>query len=246
MTDIRQSPQWAKYLISLGWIVERIDNTNYAIKKIPLLGAILKIQRPDKYSPAIIQKLTKKHHAHIFTGLSLPTKTIQIDLTKSEKQLLADMHYKTRYNIKKCQISNIKCQISNDIEMFIKLYHRWHRRRLLFLSQAKLIRSAYKAFGKDADLLFCINNKEIIAGLLLLTYDKITYYMYAATSDAGKKLFAPTAITWEAIKRAKKRGSKIFDFEGIYDERYPIKSWQGFTRFKKSFGGHEVLYPLTK
>jgi lipid II:glycine glycyltransferase (peptidoglycan interpeptide bridge formation enzyme) len=246
MTDIRQSPQWGKYLTNLGWIVERIDNTNYAIKKIPLLGAILKIQRPNKYSSKTVQKLCKKYHARIFTGLSLPTKTIQIDLTKPEKQLLAEMHYKTRYNIAKLKTKNLKLKISNDIESFVGLYHRWHRKRLLFLSQAKLIRSVYKAFGKKADLLFCVNNQEVIAELLLLTYDRITYYMYAAASETGKRLFAPTLITWEAIKLAKNQGSKIFDFEGVYDERYPIKSWRGFTRFKKSFGGYEVLYPITK
>lgn len=44
---------------------------------------------------------------------------------------------------------------------------------------------------------------------------------------------------------AKKRGCKIFDFEGIYDERFPNKSWLGFTHFKKSFGGYEVSYPGT-
>ena len=67
--------------------------------------------------------------------------------------------------------------------------------------------------------------------------------MYAAASDAGKKLFAPTLCAWEAIKLSKKHGSKIFDFEGIYDERFPLKSWHGFTRFKKSFGGREIEYP---
>jgi lipid II:glycine glycyltransferase (peptidoglycan interpeptide bridge formation enzyme) len=38
-------------------------------------------------------------------------------------------------------------------------------------------------------------------------------------------------------------GCKIFDFEGIYDSRFPIKSWLGFTHFKKQFGGNEIAYP---
>ena len=61
--------------------------------------------------------------------------------------------------------------------------------------------------------------------------------------DAGKKLFVPTALTWEAIISAKKEGKKVFDFEGIYDERVPNKKWLGFTHFKKSFGGDVVEYP---
>ena len=46
MVDIRQSVNYANYLKSQGWIVERIKNTNYFIKKIPILGSVLKIQRP--------------------------------------------------------------------------------------------------------------------------------------------------------------------------------------------------------
>ena len=34
------------------------------------------------------------------------------------------------------------------------------------------------------------------------------------------------------------RGLKIFDFEGIYDQRFPKlnKGWIGFSNFKKGFG----------
>ncbi len=47
----------------------------------------------------------------------------------------------------------------------------------------------------------------------------------------------------DAILLAKKSGCKVFDFDGIYDERFPIKTWLGFTKFKKGFGGKEIEYP---
>jgi lipid II:glycine glycyltransferase (peptidoglycan interpeptide bridge formation enzyme) len=50
-------------------------------------------------------------------------------------------------------------------------------------------------------------------------------------------------MVWYGILWGKKRGAKMFDFEGIYDSRFPNKSWLGFTHFKKSFGGKEVEYP---
>jgi peptidoglycan pentaglycine glycine transferase (the first glycine) len=53
----------------------------------------------------------------------------------------------------------------------------------------------------------------------------------------------PYFIVWEAMKEAKKRGCKIWDFEGIYDARWPNKSWLGFSHFKKSFGGEEIEFP---
>ena len=49
--DLRQTEEYAKYLDSIGWVVEK-DNktkTNIYIKKIPLLGlSVLKLQRPNK------------------------------------------------------------------------------------------------------------------------------------------------------------------------------------------------------
>ena len=71
--------------------------------------------------------------------------------------------------------------------------------------------------------------------------------MYAATNKKGRATSAQYLVVVEAIKESKRRGAKIFDFEGIYDPRYhkQTKGWRGFTHFKKSFGGEEVEFPQT-
>ena len=86
------------------------------------------------------------------------------------------------------------------------------------------------------------------AGLLLLFHDQIAYYYQAASIKLGKKLAASSLLVWEALRLSKKKGCKTFDFEGIFDPRFPQKSWLGFTKFKKGFGGREIVYPpsLTK
>jgi lipid II:glycine glycyltransferase (peptidoglycan interpeptide bridge formation enzyme) len=41
----------------------------------------------------------------------------------------------------------------------------------------------------------------------------------------------------------KARGCRWLDFDGIYDERYPMtKEWEGFGQFKQGFGGRVVTY----
>lgn len=89
-----------------------------------------------------------------------------------------------------------------------------------------------------------ICDQRPIAGILLLFYDQIAYYWFASSLPLGKKLFAPTLLVWEALKLSKKRGCQVFDFEGIYDERFPkaSSSWRGFTKFKEGFGGKKIVY----
>ncbi|MDZ7586191.1 MAG: peptidoglycan bridge formation glycyltransferase FemA/FemB family protein, partial [Patescibacteria group bacterium] len=69
---------------------------------------------------------------------------------------------------------------------------------------------------------------------------QVAYYSHNGVSPAGKRKFVPTMLVWEAIKLAKKLECKRFDFEGIDDKR-----WPGFTRFKKSFGGKIIEYPMS-
>lgn len=275
MVDLRQTPDYASYIQKIGWIVERIDGVNYFIKKFPLISFI-KIQRPKKINYKIIESLSKKYKAFKIvaepktpkqikklTRLGfkpskppfLPSKTIHIDLTQPQEKLLSEMHHKTRYNIKKSQSLNVKCQKSEDINLFAEFWQKCAlRQRGMFLSQKKEIIELYKAFGKRAHILVTTQENpwpknlryfrsKLLSGILMVCTKDIAYYMYAASSDHGKKLFAPTLNVWEAIKLSKKLGCKIFDFEGIYDDRFPLKSWIGFTRFKKSFGGKEIEYP---
>lgn len=267
MKDIRQTPQYAIFMQNIGWKVERKQGVNYFIKKFPLIGSFIKIQRPGKTDFNQVDMLTKKYRAlriivepktnqqinqltnhGLCQGKSffLPSKTIHIDLSKSEKKLLKEMHHKTRYNIKKAIRNKLKVRRSKDIKTFADFWQDCAKRqRGMFLSQKKEITELYKAFGKNAHLVLVYNDKALVSGILIIMTEDIAYYMYAASSEFGKKLFAPTLNAWEAIKLAKNLGCKIFDFEGIYDERFPLKSWQGFTRFKKSFGGYEVEYPGT-
>ncbi len=153
------------------------------------------------------------------------------------------MHHKTRYNVRLAKRKGVVIKKSSDIEKFTEFWQKDARTRGQYFSQKKDINMLYTAYEKDSDLLFAYKDEELLGAVLILHAENSSYYMYAASNEQGKKLHVPTLLVWEALVRSKKRGSKIFNFEGIYDERFPLKSWKGFTRFKKSFGGNEVEYP---
>jgi lipid II:glycine glycyltransferase (peptidoglycan interpeptide bridge formation enzyme) len=265
MIDLRQTSEYARYMKSIGWTVEKINLTYAFIRKFPFLGNFIKIQHPEKLNSKHIHELIHEYKPfqiiiepksnlqvsdikHMGFKQSktyfVPSKTIQINLGKSEKQLLKDMHHKTRYNVKKTIRDKLKVISTKNINQFANFWQDCAlKQRGMFIPQKKEIVEIYKAFGKNAHLLLVMKSQKILSGVMLLVTKDIGYYMYAASTYEGKQLFAPTLNAWEVIKLAKKLKCKVFDFEGIYDERFPIKTWQGFTRFKKSFGGREIEYP---
>ncbi|MBR3414937.1 peptidoglycan bridge formation glycyltransferase FemA/FemB family protein [Candidatus Saccharibacteria bacterium] len=91
------------------------------------------------------------------------------------------------------------------------------------------------------------NSKKIpIAASLFFDDGDTRYYMQSGSDANYRKLPGTIAILIEAIKDAKAKNLKNFDFWGIApenaDKDHP---WAGFTKFKKSFGGEEVDYAGT-
>ncbi len=270
MIDLRQTPEYAQYMNLLGWKVHKCqminDKCQIFLKKIPLLGYVAKIQRPkEKINlEKVKEELEKKYKiAAIYfepqieqsvpsafksaKSVFLPSKTIQIDLRLSETELLKHCKQKTRYNIKLSQ-QYVVIKKLDDINSFVNLWQKEALSRGQFLSQKKEIKTLYEAFGERANLYFAYPSTistTPCAGLLIANSTDTAFYMYAFTTKAGRKLFASTALTWHAICNAKKNNLKTFDFDGIYDERFPsqTKAWQGFTKFKEGFGGKTVEFP---
>lgn len=291
MIDIRQSPEYAKHLELLGWKIEKIDGCYIFIRKFPLLGSFIKIQRPEKLPP--IEKIflmVKKYHArqvilelvkpfsysaiqlflnHGFRPSSpfLPSKTLYIDLTRSEDKIFTNFSASKRRDIRRAIRDNVVVKESKKIDDFVVLKNAQHGFSGRILPVDKQFKALWQAFWpKKAVLLLAYRkptNRNVvmhfsassvsgcdeshhytsIGGLLLLFHNRTAYYFQAASTKQGNKLAAPSLLVWEALKLAKQRGCKVFDFEGIYDPRFPQKSWLGFTKFKKGFGGKEIVYP---
>ena len=260
MIDIRQTPKYAKYLRKTGWQVVQLNHVNCFIKNIPLVGPIIKIQRPETIPLKKIEKLAMKHRAFQVIiepknkldakfliankykeskGPFLPTKTLHLDLTKTKEELTKGLKKDARHAIRKNKqvfISNLRLK---DIEKFRNAWKKAvsKKRYVPPLSHLKALKKTF------ADKVLFLIAKDNSAGAIFLIENKIAYYWQAFSSKEGRRSLAQYKIIWEGILKPKAAGAKILDFEGIYDERFPDKSWKGFSHFKKSFGGHEVEYP---
>jgi peptidoglycan pentaglycine glycine transferase (the first glycine) len=267
MTDLRQSPEYAQYLKSIGWKTEKIGQGQIFIRNFPPVGSLIKVQRfPSPLPLKEIEKVARKNRAfkivvepeaetpdyrqlaaqgyQLLKSPFIPTKTLIIELKKKEEEILASFSKSKRRDVRIAQRNKITIKESNLDDFWI-LKKNYLKRKWLFPLGAKNdLQKLLQAFGKKACFLIAYHCQQPLAGTLLLNHDQTHYYWQAAATPQGHKLLAPTLVVWEAIKKAKKEGSRIFDFEGIYDPRFPqLKAWKGFTSFKKGFRGKEIIYP---
>lgn len=270
MADIRQTQKYANYLEQIGWQIERAGKNYSFIKKLPLIGSVVKIQRPEeidieafnyiqkKYSAfqTIIEprkafaksdsaslrgkpNILVKHGYKLSKSPYLPTKSLHLDLTKSTEDLFNQLVNDAKYSLKKTR--DLRIYTVTDTKGFRKSWKeavgvkRW-------VPPKMQLDAMLATFEEDVVFLITPNGSS---GAIFIHGDECACYWQAFSSKKGRKSLAQYKIVWTGINWAKERGAKIFDFEGVYDKRFPKKSWKGFTHFKKSFGGYEVEYPGT-
>jgi hypothetical protein len=271
MIDIRQSESYAKYLRSLGWTVERIAEINYFIKKMPIVGSILKLQHPEEIRMDTVKELCRKYGVFqiiiepkndldakflessgfkLSKSTYLPSKTLQIDLTQSKEEILKYFKKDARAAIKKGgDIKTAEHITPDEIKIFREEWKKSVKMSRYVPSTEQLIKLK-KSFPQSKSLFLTSHNmfSRIIGGVIFTTSSHgtsnyITYYWQAFTNSEGRSTLSQYSLLYQGILWAKKNGCKVFDFEGIFDPRFPNKDWRGFTHFKRSFGGYEVTYP---
>lgn len=262
--DLHQSVEYGKHMERIGWKVFQIPSHKSKTSKIKIfvrkLGpfAIAKMQRfygqPDW---VYLEEFLKKHNIFMLKseplenqgewqqhgyrqdrGPLLGTKTLRIDLRPNETEIVESFKKDARYTLRKLQTLNPKIQI-NDYELFYEIWQKSAKRKRLWIPSRKDYLAIVESFGENCFAL----NIDNQAGTLILMNKKTAFYYYAGATKMGTGLDLPYLVVWEGMKEAKRRGCITWDFEGIFDSRWPNKAWKGFSHFKKSFGGEEVNFP---
>lgn len=257
LTDIRQLTEWGEWMKSIGWTVAKLGNTQCLIYKLPIIGiSIIKIQRYEgsinldewrslKAKSSSIYSVFEPISERLVAGLPpgsklmkepyLPTRT-RIVLLDSEKQIWANLSE----NAKRLIHKNEKTR-TNEVD-WKSFYENWCKwcpsvvySRNSFESIAKTMQGKIKFYASGS------NNEH--SGIAEIYTQNGSHYFQTWTGPLGKKSGAHYLLVYEAIIRALKMNKMYFDFEGIFDERFPLKKWHGFSEFKRKFGGVEIEYP---
>jgi len=181
---------------------------------------------------------------------NLATKTVIIDLTKSEDELWRDLSQDARQSVRKAQSNHLQAVgfklgepgFDKALVEFHQLLKETGRRGKFWTPSFDQLRKKAEIFGPDAALFLAYSKSHTpLAGTFVLLDDGT----HSASSQEGQDLYASYFLLWETIKGLKAQKVTRLDLAGIYDPRFyrATQSWQGFTAFKRKFGGKEVEYP---
>lgn len=173
---------------------------------------------------------------------SQPSDTWCIDLAPEADEIVANMKQNNRSIYRNHHKKGLTYRTSidpSDTSHLLRLLHLTAQRNDITVhSDEYLTTQAKVLLPLDAATLHFIELKsEVIAAALTYHTKDTTYYAHASADEAHRKLAASTALLAEIIMRAKQNGRKTVDLYGITTSDDPAHPWQGFTRFKKSFGG---------
>jgi len=185
-----------------------------------------------------------------------PSQTLILDITKTEEELLAQMHEKWRYNIHLAERKGVKINmVFCDDAIFEKYFEEFYRLVDQGTSERKEIKHHPKEYYRkqlkinSQQLKFILFVAEyenrVVAANIIVLFGKKAIYLHGATDNSLRNVMAPHLLQWEQIKYAKAQNYTEYDFWGVVNEHTLDKrgqSWEGFTRFKKGFGGQEMNY----
>jgi lipid II:glycine glycyltransferase (peptidoglycan interpeptide bridge formation enzyme) len=184
-----------------------------------------------------------------------PRRTIRVDLTAGEDEILARMKSKTRYNIRLAARKGVEVRrgTSDDLDTFYALMEETGSRDDFGVHSRAYYRAAYHQFV-DAErvcLLLAYYKGEPLAGLMAFACGDRAWYFYGASSDRHRNRMPNYRLQWEAMRWARARGCAIYDLwgvpdadEAILEEQFTERSdglW-GVYRFKRGFGGQLHRY----
>lgn len=249
---IHQLP-FTKYTI--GYFPKGNIPTNEMLKKLVEIGKqynciFIKLEpnvkTDTKNSPNIL--ISQYPNIHKSSHPLFTKYTFQLDLTKSEEELLKNMHPKTRYNIKIAQKHEVVVKEENSAEAFqkyLELTFETAKRQKFYAHNRRYHELMWETLkgANVAHLLTASYQSQILVTWIVFLFNNVLYYPYGASSDQYRNVMASNLMMWEAIKFGKKNGTKLFDMWGALGPNPdPSDPWYGFHRFKQGYGANLVEF----
>jgi peptidoglycan pentaglycine glycine transferase (the first glycine) len=206
------------------------------------------------FTPAVPGELLARHfkkaaRSTYHSAYFQPRTEWYLPVEKSEEVLLAEMHEKTRYSIRVAERKGVTVEIITNgftayFEKFYELMTTTAERNKFSLhprayykrifEEMEMMSNAYLAVARYADSVLAID--------LIIVWGGVANYVFGCSDDRERNRMPSYAAQWAAIREAKRRGCRFYNFGGVTSSRDEYEGWEGLTRFKRRFGGEEILH----
>jgi len=184
-----------------------------------------------------------------------PQRTILVDLTSSEDDLLAAMNTKTRYNVRLAGRKEVEVWegTAAAIPDWYALMEETALRDAFSIHSPDYYQDVWNCLAPARSLKFFLAYYagELLAGVMVGVFAGTATYLYGASSGQHRERMPNYLLQWEAMRWAKAQGCTTYDLWGIPDEDEETLEAQfaqrndglwGVYRFKRGFGGRLVRY----
>lgn len=170
-----------------------------------------------------------------------------LDLNKTEDEILKNMRQRLRRALRKGAKNDIKIEKSTDpkdIHEFYEIELQTAGRHKFIAFSEDFLTKQFSAFApnNEAVLYTAKYNGETLAQNFMIFYGNEASYHYGVSSELGTKLSGAPLLHMEAMRDARERGIKRYNFWGIVDEEDTKHRFYGVSQFKRGFGVDELKY----
>lgn len=170
-----------------------------------------------------------------------------LNLENSEEEILKNMRQRLRRALRKTEKNQITIEKTSDpkaIHDFYQIELQTAKRHDFYAFSEDFLTKQFAAFAKNDEAVLYIAklNGEILAENFMIFYGNEASYHYGVSSELGTKYSGAPLLHMEAMRDARKRGIKRYNFWGIVDENDTKHRFYGVSVFKRGFGVEELKY----
>lgn len=206
------------------------------------------ISKDDEEFKKIIEELGYKTKSNIknINQVIQPKYVFRLKVKdRTEDELLASFHSKTRYNIRLATKKGVTIRegTRDDLKTFHEIMKTTGSRDEFFIRPLSYFEKIYDSMGtKHIKLIIAEYEGKAISAVLPISYGNKVWYLYGGSSNEHRNLMPNYLLQWEMIKWAKQSGCDIYDFRGVSGFKSENDQQYGVYKFKKGFNGDFVEF----